>query len=262
MANTQIRFEDGATYERYMGIWSQLVGAKFLDWLAPKTGLNWLDVGCGNGAFTEMVVERHQPSMITGVDPSAAQIAFARQRLANYPAELHEADAMALPLADKSVHAAVMPLVIFFVPEPAKGVAEMARVVAPGGSVSAYAWDMFGGGFPYFSLQQALIDAGISVPRPPSVEASQLTVMHELWLQAGLTKVETAVIKVRRNFVDFADYWETVTGAPSVGPQIRAMTSNEQQTVQAQLRASLPIAADGQISIEAHANAIKGVVAE
>ena len=42
-----------------------------------------------------------------------------------------------------------MPLVIFFVPDPAKGVAEMARVVRPGGIVAAYAWDMAGGGFPY-----------------------------------------------------------------------------------------------------------------
>ena len=41
-----------------------------------------------------------------------------------------------------------MALVLFFVPNPAKGVAEMARVVKPGGTVAAYAWDMLGGGFP------------------------------------------------------------------------------------------------------------------
>ena len=54
---SQIRFDDGAAYERYMGKWSQLAGETFLDWLAPKSGLRWLDVGCGNGAFTEMLVE-------------------------------------------------------------------------------------------------------------------------------------------------------------------------------------------------------------
>jgi ubiquinone/menaquinone biosynthesis C-methylase UbiE len=40
-----------------------------------------------------------------------------------------------------------MALVIFFVPDPAKGVAEMTRVVRPGGLVAAYAWDILGGGF-------------------------------------------------------------------------------------------------------------------
>jgi hypothetical protein len=52
----QIRFDDGAAYERYMGEWSRLAGETFLEWLAPESGLRWLDVGCGNGAFTEMLV--------------------------------------------------------------------------------------------------------------------------------------------------------------------------------------------------------------
>ena len=58
MAETQIRFEDGRAYEQYMGNWSRRVGAVFIDWLALPSGLNWIDVGCGNGAFTELIVER------------------------------------------------------------------------------------------------------------------------------------------------------------------------------------------------------------
>src|SRR6478672_6698437 len=77
----EIRFNDGAAYERYMGVWSQLAGEGFLDWIAPDSGLRWLDVGCGNGAFTEMLVERCAPSAVQGIDPSAEQIAFARARL-------------------------------------------------------------------------------------------------------------------------------------------------------------------------------------
>lgn len=68
----QIRFDDGAAYERYMGEWSRLAGETFLDWLAPQTGLRWLDVGCGNGAFTEMLVGRCAPLSVHGVDPSEA----------------------------------------------------------------------------------------------------------------------------------------------------------------------------------------------
>lgn len=75
---TEIRFDDGAAYERYMGKWSQLAGEAFLDWLAPAPGLRWLDVGCGNGAFTEMLAERCAPASVEGIDPSEAQLAYAR----------------------------------------------------------------------------------------------------------------------------------------------------------------------------------------
>jgi hypothetical protein len=36
MAEPQIRFDDGAAYERMMGVWSRLAGEVFLDWLAPR----------------------------------------------------------------------------------------------------------------------------------------------------------------------------------------------------------------------------------
>ena len=78
MTTDPIRFDDGAAYERYMGKWSQLAGETFLDWLAPTAGLRWLDVGCGNGAFTEMLVERCAPVSVDGIDPAEGQLAFAR----------------------------------------------------------------------------------------------------------------------------------------------------------------------------------------
>jgi ubiquinone/menaquinone biosynthesis C-methylase UbiE len=122
---SEIRFDDGAGYERYMGKWSQLAGDTFLDWLAPAPGLRWLDVGCGNGAFTETLVERCAPASVDGIDPAAGQLAHARARPAARIAQFHQGDAMALPFPDDTFDVAVMPLVIFFVPEPAEGVAEM-----------------------------------------------------------------------------------------------------------------------------------------
>lgn len=155
---TKIQFTDGAAYERYMGKWSQLAGGQFLDWLKPAPQQHWLDVGCGNGAFTQLIVDRCAPSAVIGVDPSAAQLLHARERFSPAIAQFHEGNAMALPLSDGVADVAVMPLVIFFVPVPERGVAEMVRVVRVGGLVTAYAWDMQGGGFTYVALQ----DDGIS----------------------------------------------------------------------------------------------------
>ena len=80
MAQQPIRFDDGAAYDRGMGVWSQLVGQVFLDWLAPITGLRWIDIGCGSGAFTELLARRSAPVEIQGIDPFEEQLAFARSR--------------------------------------------------------------------------------------------------------------------------------------------------------------------------------------
>lgn len=256
----QFKFEDGAAYERYMGVWSRRVGEEFLAWLAPEPGLRWLDVGCGNGAFTELLVERCRPAEVHGIDPSEAQLAHARTRPALKDARFKVGDAMAQPYPDASFDAAVMPLVIFFVPEPAKGVSEMARVVAPGGAVTAYAWDMLGGGFPYQALRDELCAMGHEAPRPPSDDASRLEVLEALWSGAGLEAVSTRRITVKRTFEGFEDYWDTVREGPSVAGKIKAMTSQEVGALQARMRARLPQDASGRITFAARANAVTGRV--
>lgn len=260
MTDQTIRFDDGAAYERYMGKWSQSVGETFLTWLAPASGLRWLDVGCGNGAFTEMVVERCAPASVHGIDPSQNQLAFARSRLALRGAEFRQGGAMALPFADDTLDAAVMPLVLFFVPDPAKGLAEMARVVSPGGIVCAYAWDITGGGFPYEALHVEMRAMGMDVPTPPSVDAAGLDAMRDLWLDAGLTGVETQVITVQRTFADFDDYWTTILEAPSVGSMLGAMKPADLERLKATMRERLPADANGNITLRAWANAAKGCV--
>ncbi len=105
-------------------------------------------MGCGNGAFTQLVAEQNKPLALVGIDPSEAQLAYARQHPLLQCVDFVNADAMALPFPDEAFDLAVMPLVIFFVPEPVQGVAEMARVVAPGGTVAAYALGYGGWGLP------------------------------------------------------------------------------------------------------------------
>ena len=254
----QIRFTDGASYERYMGRWSQLAGKSFLAWLAPKPGLRWLDVGCGNGASTEMLVERCAPASVHGIDPSEAQLVYARTRPASRMAQFRQGDAMTLPYSDDSFDAAVMALVIFFVPDPAIGVAEMVRVVCPGGIIAAYAWDMAGGGFPYATLQAEMRAMGVAVPVPPSANASRIEVMQDLWADAGLDAVETREISVQRTFADFDDYWAAILGGPSVGPQLAAMSAEQIALLKGRMRPHLPADAAGRITYSARANAVKG----
>ena len=223
MTEQQIRFEDGAAYEQMMGIWSRFAGDIFLDWLAPPQDLHWIDVGCGNGAFTELLVERCAPAEVQGIDPSEGQIAFARTRPAARMAEFRLGDAMALPFPADRFDAATMALVLVFVPEPAKGVAEMVRVVRPGGIVAAYMWDMLGGGFPLDPLLLEMREMGLTAPRPPQREASRLEAMRDLWKGAGLEAVETREIAVHRTYADFDEYWTTSMKSPSLGPTIAAL---------------------------------------
>jgi SAM-dependent methyltransferase len=257
---TQILFNDGAAYERYMGTWSRLAGESFLDWLAPAKGGRWLDVGCGNGAFTELIFERCAPTSVKGIDPSEAQLSYARQRFSSRPAEFVKADAMALPFADDAFDAAVMPLVIFFVPEPAKGAAEMARIAAPGGIVAAYAWDMPGGGFPYAAVREELRGMGVQLSTEPNPDASRLEVLRALWTGAGLEAVETRAIVVRRTFADFDDYWTTVLGGPAFAPVLKSMAAKDLDGLKGRLRARVPAGSDGRITLGARANAVKGRV--
>ena len=243
-----------------MGVWSQLAGAEFLDWLALPAGRRWLDVGCGNGAFTELIARRAAPAALHGMDPSTAQLAFARTRPLLRDADLREGDAMALPYADDAFDVAVMPLVIFFVPDPAKGVAEMARVVAPGGLVTAYAWDMHGGGFPYHMVQRAMRDLGSVLPAPPSPEASRSDMLAALWREAGLTDVELHEITVQRTFASFDEFWAIVVGWDAAGRTIATMSPEAIAPLTARLRECLPAGADGSITYAARANAVRGTV--
>ena len=261
MTEEKIRFDDGAAYERYMGLWSRKVGEKFLDWLSVVDGMRWLDVGCGNGAFTEILAQHCAPAALAGIDPSEEQLAFARTLPALAGTDFRSGDAMALPWSDRSFDAAVMPLVIFFVPEPAKGVAEMARVVAPGGLVTAYAWDMDGGGFPYAALQTEIAAMGIVMPTAPSLEASRLEVMQALWQDAGLMEVETTVITVQREFASFDEFWAIVQKGPSVKAGRAGITAEASEKLKTRMHEILVPDSTGKITITARANAVQGRVA-
>jgi len=237
-----------------------LPARKFLDWLDAPKNLKWIDIGCGNGAFTEVLIARCAPAAVTGVDPSEGQLAYARARPGAKRAEFRVADAQALPFPDNSFDAATMALVIVFIPDPQMATRELVRVVRPGGVVATYVWE-FPDGFPPAPLAAAMKDLGLAPPERPNVQASARGAMQAIWKEAGLTAIETEVIRIRVSFSSFDDFWDsnTVPVGPS-GKALSELSPGALEQLKTRLRERLPIAADGSISYQAFANAVKGVV--
>ena len=255
-----IRFDDGAAYERGMGQWSRLVGDIFLDWLAPEPGLRWIDVGCGNGAFTELVIRRCAPAGIDGLDPSAGQLAFARTRPGAEAATFHLGDAHTLPFADASADIAVMALVIFFLDDPAAGLAEMCRVVRPGGTVAAYAWDLPARSFPLEPVQAELRSLGHVPVLPPSAAIASADNLRAAFTAAGLVELRQRPIAVTRVFADFEAFWAAALGTGSMSAAINKLAPDQLAGFKQRVRDRLSAETDGRVSYSASANAITGRV--
>ena len=259
MSKANELFTDGEAYERLMGRWSRLVGEGFLDWLDVPKGLRWLDVGCGNGAFTEEIVSRCVPSMVIAIDPSDEQLAYARTRPGAKMAQFQVGDAQKLSFGDCTFDVAIMALVLSFLPNPAKAVAEMARVVRPGGWIATYMWDIPGGGSPVTAIYDAMESLGSALPVRANPSASRLEAMQDFWKRAGLEAVETRVIRIPTAYASFDDFWDsnTVPVAPH-GKVIAGMSPDAREQLRTRLRKYLPSASDGSIVYEAFANAVKG----
>ncbi len=255
------QFNDGAGYERLMGRWSRKAGAKFLAWCDVRAGKSWLDVGCGNGAFTEEIVARTKPVSVKGIDPAAAQIAFAQHRLNANAVTFQVGDALTLPFDNGHFDVAAMALAISFVPDPLKAVAEMKRVTRPGGLVATYMWDLPNGGVHLAPFYRALKDMGTPGPMPPNAGISARDALEVLWRSAGLKDVESKIIRIPVHFGDFDDFWDSNT--VPIGPQaerLKTLSPAQIDDLRRRLRHVLPFAADGSITYDAVANAVKGVV--
>lgn len=90
------------------------------------------DLGCGTGQVSEALAPF--VARVVAVDDSPEMLAAARARLGERPnVELRRGSLEALPLEDDALDAAVLLHVLPHVPDPAQALAEVARVLRPGG---------------------------------------------------------------------------------------------------------------------------------
>jgi SAM-dependent methyltransferase len=258
----------GDAYERYMGRWSRRIAEPFVVGLGAPQGLRWLDVGCGTGALAGAVLDLAAPDSLIGVDSAEGFLETARERFAGRGAavEFVRGDAGALPLEDDSVDAAVSGLVLNFVPSPDAAVAEMARVVRPGGTVAAYVWD-YAAGMPLMTI---FWDAAVALD--PDAEALDQSARFTRWEPgfmrslladtAGIAapSVETGRVEFDAVFADFDDYWAPFLGGQGPAPAY-AMSLDEpaRAELRERVRAELPVAADGSITLRLRAWTVRGV---
>lgn len=251
----------GSLYEPYVGRWSRRVAREFLGWLAVPAGQDWLDVGCGTGALSQAVIERCAPAGVTGLDPSAGFVEYARAHVQG-AARFMVGDAQSMPLGDGSFDAAVSGLVLNFVPRPEAAVAEMARVVRPGGTVAAYVWDYAG----RVELMRYFWDAAVALDAAarPLDEGLRFPLCQPgplagLFAGAGLERVETRAIEVPTPFRNFDDYWSPFLGGQGPAPGYAMSLDEPRRAVLRDLiRSRLPVAVDGSINLVARAWAVRG----
>lgn len=252
----------GAAYEPYVGRWSRVVAREFLAWLGVADGAAWMDVGCGTGALSHTVLGAAAPASVIGIDSSLGFVAYARRQNGDRRARFAVADARRLPVGDDRFDAVVSGLVLNFVPEPALAVREMARVARAGGRVAAYVWDYAG----RMELMRRFWDAAAAMdPAAAELDEGQRfgvcrpESLAALFRDAGLGEVEVRPIEVPTGFRDFDDYWHPFLGGQGLAPAY-AMSLEEAQrlALREELRARLPVAADGSIALVARAWAVTG----
>ena len=252
----------GDGYESYVGRWSRLVARAFLHWLGVRPGARWLDVGCGTGALSQVVLDVAAPAEVQAVDRSPAFVQFAHHRMRDARVSFSVADAQSLPHATSSVDAVVSALVLNFVPRPAAAVGEMRRVTRAGGVVAVYVWDYADQMqlMRYFWDAAMALDSGaVALDEARRFPICERGALVALFRDAGLERIESRAIDVPTRFRDFDDYWRPFLSGQGPGPGYAMSLSEERRAaLRERVRGALPIAGDGSIDLIARAWAVRG----
>ncbi len=261
MKNKNDPWEGGDQYEKFMGRWSNLISRKFLVWLAVPTDRIWLDLGCGTGSLTKLILENYRPKKVIAVDSSEEFIAFAEQSIVSTYVHFQVDLAEKLDMESGMIDAAVSGIMLNFVPDPERVIAEIKRVVKPGGTVGIFVWDYSKG----MEMLRCFWDAAVELDsrakkfdegiRFPLCREGQL---ESLIRRSGMKEVEAKPLEENIVFSDFHDYWDPFLG--NVGPApayTMSLQETDRQKLEKKLREILPAAKDGSISLKVKAWAVK-----
>ncbi len=252
----------GAAYEPYVGRWSRVVAREFLAWLGVPPGRRWLDLGCGTGALTEVILRDADPATVEGLDPSEGYLAVAGERVTDQRVTFRLGEASTLPFPPANFDVAVAGLVLNFLPDRPRALAELCRVVRPGGLVAGYVWDYA----EKMQLMRYFWDAAVELD-PAAVDLDQgrrfaicqPAPLAALFTEAGLNSVDVRPIDIPTRFKDFDDYWMPFLGGQFPAPAyVMSLSDHRRSELRDRLRQKLPIAADGTIELVARAWAVRG----
>ncbi|MDQ1603047.1 MAG: hypothetical protein QOE01_892 [Actinomycetota bacterium] len=233
-------FDVAATaYDRFMGRFSGPLAGVFADAAGVRPGLRALDVGCGPGALTSVLVQRLGAERVTAVDPSPPFVEAVRSRLPGV--EVTAGSAESLAFADDSFDVTLAQLVVHFMADPVSGLAEMARVTSPGGVVAACVWDHGGDSGPLSLFWRAVRDVDPQAAGEAGLPGSREGHLVALCEAAGLQGPASSRLTVTVTFGSFEQWWEPYTlGVGPAGAYVAALDDVRRDAVRARCEALLP----------------------
>ena len=232
---------DAAGYEQLMGRWSQKLAPLFIDFAGVTVGEKILDVGCGTGSLTFALTRTADLGAIAAIDYSPVFVDEAIRRNTDSRIQFQQADACSLPFGDGTFNRAFALLVLHFVPEAGKAVAEMRRVVGSGGVVAAAVWDHLGG-MPGMRMMvdtvAALSEGGRQLRArycfQPMMQPGE---MKRTFVEQGLLAVTETELMIRMNYQSFDDYWAPIAaGEGPLGKYVATLDAAERARTDAAVR--------------------------
>jgi SAM-dependent methyltransferase len=212
---------DGS-YDNFMGRFSRPLGPLFADFAGIEAGQRVLDVGAGTGALTAELVRRGAEA--SAADPSPPFVAALRERFPDIG--VHEAPAEELPWPDESFDASLAQLVVTFMRDAPAGIAEMQRVVRPGGVIAVCMWDREG-----MEMLAAVnrTQQALDPSRPSSEQSTNYRTREEI---AGLfgDDVEMDLLEVEAGYSGIDEFWNALADGAGPAGAWAASLNDEQRT--------------------------------